>query len=79
MHRLKLIFDCAPALGTNCIRQPLLGRGYVITCSFHATKLFHTVEGGYIVAGDPEVMQRLRLLPAFGHMSDGHFLTGGRR
>jgi dTDP-4-amino-4,6-dideoxygalactose transaminase len=44
--------------------------------SFHATKLFHTVEGGAVVLHDAEVDKRLRLLRSFGHVYDEHFTLG---
>src|SRR4029453_9169052 len=44
--------------------------GDVATLSFHATKLFHTVEGGAVVTDDDEVARRVAYLPNFGH--DGY-------
>jgi dTDP-4-amino-4,6-dideoxygalactose transaminase len=44
--------------------------------SFHATKLFHTVEGGAVVSDDDEVAHRIRLHRAFGHIGEEHFTLG---
>nr|WP_317241722.1 aminotransferase class I/II-fold pyridoxal phosphate-dependent enzyme [Hymenobacter sp. 5414T-23] len=45
-HSLKVIYDGAHAFGVNYHGKPLLTYGDISTCSFHATKLFHTSEGG---------------------------------
>jgi len=46
------------------------------TCSFHATKLFHTGEGGCVIAHSDEDAAQLRLLRSFGHIGDEHFQLG---
>jgi dTDP-4-amino-4,6-dideoxygalactose transaminase len=47
--------------------ESLLNWGDISTCSFHATKLFHTVEGGGVFTGNPEINERLGFLRNFGH------------
>ncbi len=48
-HQLKVIYDGAHAFGCEYKGKSLLSCGDVSTCSFHATKIFHTVEGGCII------------------------------
>lgn len=45
-HNLKVIYDGAHAFGVKYKDKSLLSYGDISTCSFHATKLFHTIEGG---------------------------------
>ncbi|MCB0794290.1 MAG: DegT/DnrJ/EryC1/StrS family aminotransferase [Flavobacteriales bacterium] len=66
-HGLKLIYDGAHSFGVKVDGAPITSYGDVTTLSFHATKLFHTVEGGAAVASDPEVVQRLAYMRNFGH------------
>ncbi|MEA1146300.1 DegT/DnrJ/EryC1/StrS family aminotransferase, partial [Klebsiella pneumoniae] len=44
-HNLHVIYDAAHAFGTTHKGRSLLAYGDIATCSFHATKLFHTIEG----------------------------------
>lgn len=69
-HQLTLIYDGAHAFGTLYQQRPLLGYGHMATCSFHATKLYHTVEGGCIIAQDAGLSQRLELYRQFGHIGE---------
>lgn len=69
-HNLKVIYDGAHAFGTRLSTQSVLSYGDISTCSFHATKLFHTIEGGAIIANDPEVVERVGFMRNFGH--DGY-------
>ncbi len=75
-HRLKVIYDAAHGYGTTYKGRGLATYGDVSTLSFHATKLFHTAEGGAMVAGDPAVREQLKLLRSFGHIGDVHFAAG---
>lgn len=72
-HRLKVIYDAAHAFGTLHRGQSLLAFGDVSTCSFHATKLFHTIEGGLVSSPDAETLRRMALLRNFGHASQTEF------
>ncbi|MFC3607419.1 DegT/DnrJ/EryC1/StrS family aminotransferase [Stutzerimonas tarimensis] len=65
-HGLKVIYDGAHAFGVRYKGSSVLGRGDVSTLSFHATKLFHTIEGGAIITSDDDLAARLRLLCNFG-------------
>lgn len=75
-HHLKVIYDGAHAFGCRYKGKSLLSYGDISTCSFHATKLFHTVEGGCIIANDPEVAHQLMLYRQFGHVYDEYFSVG---
>lgn len=68
-HSLKVIYDAAHAFGTTYKGRSLLAFGDVSTCSFHATKLFHTIEGGAVVTSDPEVLRNMAMARNFGHTS----------
>lgn len=75
-HGLKVIYDAAHAFGSRLNGKALASYGDVSTLSFHATKLFHTIEGGAIVTNDDELANSIRLLRAFGHIGDEHFTLG---
>lgn len=65
-HNLKLIYDASHAFGVNYKGQSLLNHGDVATLSFHATKLFHTGEGGAIVFKRKEDFERAKKMINFG-------------
>jgi dTDP-4-amino-4,6-dideoxygalactose transaminase len=75
-HGLKVIYDAAHAFDVDYKGRSILQWGDASTLSFHATKLFHTVEGGAVVLHDAEADKRLRLLRSFGHVYDEHFTLG---
>lgn len=76
-HQLRLIFDAAHAFGCQLRGRSLASYGDVSCLSFHATKVFHTVEGGAVVInGDSECAERIRLMRAFGHHGDDHRCLG---
>lgn len=66
-HNLKIVYDAAHAFGVSYQGRSLASYGDIATLSFHATKLFHTVEGGAIVTNDPEVAHRVSYMRNFGH------------
>ena len=65
-RELKLIYDAAHAFGVEVNGQGILCQGDISTISFHATKLFHTVEGGALATASDEIAERIRLLINFG-------------
>jgi dTDP-4-amino-4,6-dideoxygalactose transaminase len=75
-HRLKVIYDGAHAFGTRVNGRSLLSYGDIATCSFHATKLFHTGEGGAIIIKDQQLSKKINLLKSFGHKGDDHIMLG---
>ena len=75
-YNLKVIYDAAHAFGCTYKGKSLLSYGDISTCSFHATKVFHTVEGGCIIAKDENIIQQLSLYRSFGHVGDDYFSVG---
>jgi dTDP-4-amino-4,6-dideoxygalactose transaminase len=65
-HGLKTVYDAAHAFGVQYKGKSILSYGDASTLSFHATKVFHTIEGGAIVFKDREVYERARLMINFG-------------
>lgn len=65
-YNLKLIYDGAHAFGVRYNKQSVLNFGDATTLSFHATKIFHTIEGGAIVVRDKRMFDKLRLLRNHG-------------
>lgn len=66
-HNLKLIYDAAHSFGTKYNEESVFKFGDISATSFHATKLFHTVEGGALITADKELAQRCRYMRNFGH------------
>lgn len=66
-HNLKVIYDGAHAFGVTYKGKSIFEYGDVSTCSFHATKLFHTGEGGALFCKDPELFHELYYSHNFGH------------
>lgn len=75
-HSLKVIYDGAHAFGSIYNKKSLLSYGDISTCSFHATKLFHTGEGGCIITNDETVSNQLMLYRQFGHVYDDYYSVG---
>jgi dTDP-4-amino-4,6-dideoxygalactose transaminase len=75
-HHLTLIYDGAHAFGVKLNGRSLFSYGDFSTCSFHATKLFHTVEGGMIVTNNGAFDQELKFMRAFGHQGNDYRLAG---
>ena len=65
-HGLKVIYDAAHAMATQVKGESLLSKGDVSAVSFHATKLFNTIEGGACVTEDDSLAERLRQMRFFG-------------
>lgn len=66
-HNLKVIYDAAHAFGVEIGGKGVLNFGDISTISFHATKLFHTVEGGGIATNNDELAHRINYMRNFGH------------
>lgn len=75
-YNLKVIYDGAHAFGVRVHGRSLLNYGDLSTCSFHATKLFHTVEGGAIIMKDAALARKVWLYKSFGHVGDEYFTLG---
>lgn len=63
---LKLLYDAAHAFGVATGAGPISSFGDLSMFSFHATKLFHSAEGGALATRDPDLAERFRLLRNFG-------------
>ncbi len=75
-HNLKVIYDGAHAFGALYKNKQVLSFGDITTCSFHATKIFHTIEGGAIITNDDALAEKMTLYRQFGHVGDDHFSIG---
>lgn len=75
-HNLKVIYDAAHAFASKYKGKSLLSFGDVSTCSFHATKLFHTIEGGACIANDDMISDKLELQKRFGQDHDALLCLG---
>ena len=75
-HKLKVIYDAAHTFGSSYDGRSILSYGDVSTCSFHATKVFHTIEGGCLVTDNDELAQKLHFYRSFGHRNDDYFSVG---
>jgi dTDP-4-amino-4,6-dideoxygalactose transaminase len=76
-HGLKVIYDAAHAFGVRFQGNSLLNHGDCSTLSFHATKLFHTAEGGAVVCKDAAVSARVFLGSKFGHIGEEDYFDIG--
>lgn len=66
-HNLKVIYDAAHCFGVKYKGKSIFEYGDISTCSFHATKLFHTGEGGAIFSRDPDLFDQSYYSHNFGH------------
>lgn len=66
-HGIKVIYDAAHCFGVTYKDQSIFDFGDVSTCSFHATKLFHTGEGGAIFANEQNLNHKIFYSHNFGH------------
>jgi dTDP-4-amino-4,6-dideoxygalactose transaminase len=76
-HGLKVVYDAAHAFLTEIHGQPIGCFGDLSMFSFHATKLFHTVEGGCLVYRDASLGPKLDLLKNFGIQDENSVLVEG--
>lgn len=65
-HNLKVIYDAAHAFGVEVYGKSIFEYGDISTCSLHATKLYHSIEGGLVIAKDPALFQKLKYIRNFG-------------
>lgn len=66
-NNLRVIYDAAHCFGTKYKGKSIFTYGDISTVSFHATKLFHTVEGGAVFSNDEEIVKKMSFLRNFGH------------
>lgn len=72
-HGLRVIYDAAHCFGVTYKGKSVFEYGDISTCSFHATKLFHTGEGGAIFTGNEELQHKLFYHHNFGHNGQEDF------
>jgi dTDP-4-amino-4,6-dideoxygalactose transaminase len=72
-HNLRVIYDAAHGFGVKYKNKSLVTYGDISTLSFHATKLFHTVEGGAIITQEDEIAHRINYMRNFGHKGQEEF------
>ncbi len=65
-HDLKVVYDAAHAFDVKYKGVSILNYGDISTLSFHATKLFHTIEGGALIINDDSLVKKARYLINFG-------------
>ncbi|WP_196894154.1 DegT/DnrJ/EryC1/StrS family aminotransferase [Aureivirga marina] len=72
-HNLKVIYDAAHAFGVKINGESIFNYGDISTCSLHATKLFHSGEGGLVFTKDPELLKKMAYMRNFGHNGPENF------
>ena len=76
-YGLKVIYDAAHAFGVEVNRQSILKEGNISTLSFHATKVYSTIEGGALICHDKEMKQRIDYLKNFGFANETTVVAPG--
>jgi len=72
-NNLKIIYDAAHAFGVRYNDKPVAAYGNISVFSFHATKIFHTIEGGAIVTNNDELADVISYTRNFGHKGTEDF------
>lgn len=65
-YNLKVIYDGAHAFGVKINGRSVFEYGDISTCSMHATKLYHSTEGGFVATNDADLLKKLALIRNFG-------------
>lgn len=76
-YGLKVIYDAAHAFGVEVNGESVLNAGDVATLSFHATKVYNTIEGGALVMHDEKTKRRIDHLKNFGFVSETEVVAPG--
>lgn len=76
-HNLKVIYDAAHTFGATYNNESLAKFGDVSVLSFHATKIFHTIEGGALVTQDDKIAHKISYMRNFGHKGQEDFFGLG--
>lgn len=76
-HQLKVIYDAAHCFGTTYKGKSVFEFGDISTASFHATKVFHTIEGGAVITKDEQLIEKMGFLRNFGHNGVDEFTGVG--
>ena len=70
-YNLKVIYDAAHAFGVKYDNQSILNYGDISMLSFHATKVFNTIEGGALIYKEEKLKNHLDVIKNFGIVDDG--------
>lgn len=65
-HNLKVIYDGAHAFGVKINGKSIFDYGDISTCSLHATKLYHSIEGGLIITKCADLLKKIASIRNFG-------------
>ena len=76
-YGLKVIYDAAHAFGVEVYGESVLNAGDMSTLSFHATKVFNTIEGGAMVIHDEKTKKRIDYLKNFGFAGETEVVAPG--
>jgi dTDP-4-amino-4,6-dideoxygalactose transaminase len=76
-YGLKVIYDAAHAFGVEVNGKSVLNQGDLATLSFHATKVYNTLEGGALVMHDVETKKRIDYLKNFGFAGETEVVAPG--
>jgi dTDP-4-amino-4,6-dideoxygalactose transaminase len=76
-YGLKVIYDAAHAFGVEINGESVLNAGELSTLSFHATKVFNTIEGGAMIIKDENTKKRIDYLKNFGFASETEVVAPG--
>lgn len=76
-YSLKVIYDAAHAFGVEMNGQSILNEGDMSTLSFHATKVYNTIEGGALIMKDAETKKRIDYLKNFGFANEVEIVAPG--
>lgn len=76
-YGLKVIYDASQCFGCEYKGRSVFSYGDISTTSFHATKLFHTVEGGAVISTDDQLQKKVNYLRNFGHDGPGRYTGVG--
>ena len=76
-YGLKVIYDAAHAFGVKVNGESILNAGDVSTLSFHATKVYNTIEGGALVCHDEKTKKRIDYLKNFGFAGETEIVAPG--
>ena len=76
-YGLKVIYDAAHAFGVEVDGESILNAGDISTLSFHATKVYNTIEGGAMVMHDEKTKQRIDYLKNFGFAGETTVVAPG--
>ncbi len=76
-YNLKIIYDAAQAFDVEYKGRSILNYGDISILSLHATKIFHTIEGGALIINDDSLVEKVRRIINFGYDTSGEILNIG--